>query len=342
MKSLTQIVALTGLLVAGVATAQIPSDVTLDPLPGVSGLSGALSLKTAGDGSNRLFIVQQNGVVRIVDSDGTLLPTPFLSIGNLTTAGGERGLLDIEFHPEYAVNGIFYLHYSAGTSRPAGTDLGDTILAQFSVTGNPNVANNSPDQIILTVNQDFTNHNGGGMNFGPDGYLYLGLGDGGSGNDPCNRSQTLDPASIQTGGSCKDDQTVALLGKKLRLDVDATTPAGSNNLCGAAANGSANYAIPDTNPFVGQSNRCGEVFLYGIRNPWRSSFDRLTGDLWIGDVGQNNHEEINLLEWPLTPGEDLGWRLCEGTTVTGASTTPCGVPGGTLPNSVIPVIEYVT
>ena len=345
MKAPTQrsiLVTFFALMAFSIAKAQIPVDVTLDPVPGVSGLSSALSLKNAGDGSNRLFIVQQGGVIRVVDANGALLPTPFVSLGNQVNFGGERGLLDIAFHPEFAANGLFYLHYSAGTNRPAGTDSGDTIVAEFLVTGDPNVASNTPNRIILTVRQDFGNHNGGGMNFGPDGYLYLGLGDGGSGNDPCNRAQTLDPALIQTDGSCENDTSVALLGKMLRLDVDATTPAGSNNLCGAADDGLANYAIPDTNPFFGQSNRCGEVFIYGIRNPWRSSFDRETGDLWIGDVGQDDHEEINLLEWPLTPGENLGWRLCEGTTETGSSTTLCGVPGGTLPDSVIPVIEYET
>ena len=346
MKLLTMLTIAVLLVVTSTASAQIPSDVELEPVPGVSGLSSALSLKHAGDGSNRLFIVEQGGDIRVVDGDGTLLPTPFVSLGNQVNFGGERGLLDIAFHPEFAVNGLFYLHYSAGTSRPAGTDSGDTIVAEFSLTGDPNVANNTPDRIILTVRQDFGNHNGGGMNFGPDGYLYIGLGDGGDANDPCNRSLTLDPANIQTGGSCESDVSVALLGKMLRLDVDANTPAGSNNLCGAAADGSANYSIPPTNPFPSATNRCGEVFLHGIRNPWRSSFDRETGDLWIGDVGQNAHEEINLLEWPLTPtpgeSENLGWRLCEGTTVTGSSTVPCGVPGGTLPDSVIPVIEYET
>lgn len=343
MKALTKLSTqfiLLVLIASSVAKAQIPDDVTLDNLPGVSGLSSALSLKNAGDGSNRLFIVQQNGVVRVVNSEGVILTTPFLSLGNLTTTNAsERGLLDIAFHPEFSTNGLFYLHYSAGTSRPAGTEVGDTVVAEFSVTGNPNVANNTPDRIILTARQDFTNHNGGGMNFGPDGYLYLGLGDGGSGNDPCNRAQTLDPALIQTGGSCENDTSVALLGKMLRIDIDSTTPAGSNNLCAASANGSAEYAIPPTNPFVGQSNRCGEVFLYGLRNPWRWSFDRLTADLWIGDVGQNDTEEISLLNWPLAGGDDMGWDICEGSTLTGPSTTACETES---PDSVLPVLEYPT
>ena len=346
MKALTQWFALLTLFVlilAPIANAQIPDDVTLDPVPGISGLSGALSLKNAGDGSNRLFIVQQNGIVRVVAADGTLLPSPFVNISSLvTTNASERGLLDIAFHPEFAVNGLFYLHYSDSTNcnlpnQPA--PCGDTVVAEFSVTGNPNVANNTPDRIILTARQDFTNHNGGGMNFGPDGYLYLGLGDGGSGNDPCNRSQTLDPALIQTGGSCENDRSVALLGKMLRIDIDNTTPAGSNNLCAASPDGSAEYAIPPTNPFPTETNRCGEVFLYGLRNPWRWSFDRQTADLWIGDVGQNTWEEVSILEWPFSGGENFGWRTCEGNFLRGLTGkgNECDVAG-----SILPVLDYRT
>jgi glucose/arabinose dehydrogenase len=320
--------------------AQIPADVTLDPIPGITGLSGALGLKNAGDGSGRLFIVQQNGIVRILDESGTLLPDPFIDIGSRTAiSASERGLLDIAFHPEFAVNGRFYLHYSAGPVRPSGVDEGDTVVAEFSITGDPDIANNAPDRIILTVRQDFSNHNGGQMRFGPDGYLYLGLGDGGSGNDPCDRAQTLDPALIVSNVSCDADPSVALLGKMLRVDVDSTTPPGSNNLCAAQGDGSAEYAIPPSNPFQGQANRCGEVFLYGLRNPWRWSFDRLTADLWIGDVGQNTNEEVSFLPWPLLGGDDLGWKICEGTTERGASTTPCE---NLLPGSVIPVLEYPT
>ena len=348
MKALTQLFALSTLfvLIVSAANAQIPDDVTLDPVPGISGLSGALSLKNAGDGSNRLFIVQQSGTIRVIDSDGTLLPTPFLSLGNLVTSGGERGLLDMAFHPEFVSNGLFYLHYSAGNSRPSGSDFGDTVVAEFSVTGNPNVANNTPSRIILTVRQDFGNHNGGGMNFGPDGYLYLGLGDGGDGNDPCNRAQTLDPNSLAAPGSCGSSgatvDSLALLGKMLRVDIDNTTPAGANNLCAANGDGSAEYAIPATNPFPTEADRCGEVFLYGLRNPWRWSFDRQTADLWIGDVGQSHTEEISLLNWPLTGGDNMGWDVCEGSTLTGVSTTSCLDEVDGLPDSVLPVLEYPT
>lgn len=323
-------------LVTVPATAQIPPDVTLDPVPGVSGLAGLLGIKHAGDGSGRLFLVQQNGTVRIVDANGNLQTTPFVELGALvSTNASERGLLDIAFHPDFESNGRFFLHYSAGSPRPAGAVVGDTVIAEFSVTGDPNVANNTPDRIILTVRQDFSNHNGGQMRFGPDGKLYIGLGDGGSANDPCNRAQTIDPSAIVTGGSCSSDRSVALLGKMLRIDIDATTPPGSNNLCGANPDGSANYAIPPDNPFADLSNRCGEVFLYGLRNPWRWSFDRATGDLWIGDVGQGTWEEIDLLLAPLAGGDNLGWDPCEGSFASGSVTTPCGLSG-----SILPVLQY--
>ena len=324
------------LLGSGPAVGQIPPDVTLDPVPGVSGLNGLLGIKHAGDGSDRLFLVQQNGTVRIVDAGGNLRTTPFLSLGNLVaTNASERGLLDIAFHPDYASNGRFYLHYSAGSPLPPGAATGDTVIAEFTVTADPNVANNTPSRIVLTVRQDFTNHNGGQMRFGPDGFLYIGLGDGGSANDPCNRAQTIDPAAIVTGGSCSSDPSVALLGKMLRIDVDGSTPAGSNNLCGANPDGSAGYAVPSNNPFADLANRCGEVYLYGLRNPWRWSFDRATGDIWIGDVGQGTWEELDLLVAPLAGGDNLGWDPCEGSFATGSTTTPCALSG-----SVLPALEY--
>ncbi|HKL53479.1 MAG TPA: PQQ-dependent sugar dehydrogenase, partial [Wenzhouxiangellaceae bacterium] len=265
-------------LLSTATPAQVPDDVSLEPVPGVTGLSAPLGLKHADDGSGRIFIVEQGGTVRVIDSAGNLLADRFVDISGLVLSGGERGLLDIAFHPGYASpgddgQGLFYLHYS----NIEGCDLdnpnlsvppcGDTVVAEFSVSADPNVASNTPERIILTVSQDFSNHNGGQMRFGADGYLYLGLGDGGSANDPCNRAQTLDPELIETSGSCKNDPSAALLGKMLRIDVDAPTLAGTNNLCAAAGDGSAEYAIPPDNPFAGMDNRCGEVLHYGLRNP---------------------------------------------------------------------------
>ncbi len=323
--------------------AEIPPDVTLDPIPGISGLIDPLGIKHAGDGSGRLFIVEQSGRIRVLKDDA-LLSTPLVELGNLVTnAGFEQGLLDIAFHPQFALNGRFYLHYSAGSERPAGTSPGDTIVGEFTITDDPNVANNVPDRIILTVTQDFGNHNGGQMRFDPDGYLYLGLGDGGSGNDPCNRAQTLNPADLVDPASCTSsaslDDSLALLGKMLRVDVDNPTPFGANNLCAADPDGSANYAIPSDNPFFGQADRCGEVLLYGLRNPWRWSFDRQTMDMWIGDVGQNTWEEVDLLPWSLASGDNLGWKICEGSFLRGSFDAEDACDD---PSTVLPVLEYRT
>ncbi|MDT8437526.1 MAG: PQQ-dependent sugar dehydrogenase [Wenzhouxiangellaceae bacterium] len=325
------------LMAATLALGQIPEDVSLEPVLGEGELKAPLGVKHAGDGSGRLFIVEQGGAIRVLTAEGSLLTTPFIDIGSLITLSGERGLLDIAFHPQFGSNGRFYLHYSAGTNRPAGTQPGDTLVAQFSVTANPNIASSTPDRIILTVRQDFSNHNGGQMRFGPDGYLYIGLGDGGSSNDPCNRSQTLDPAAIMTDGSCSADRSVALLGKMLRIDVDRTTKAGANNLCAARSDGSAEYAVPTENPFADQLDRCGEVLFYGLRNPWRWSFDRETQDLWIGDVGQNTWEEVSRVPWPLAGGENLGWNICEGRFMRGSVSVPCS-----LASSLLPILSYRT
>lgn len=327
------------LLSSVTVSAQVPADVRLEPVPGISGLSAPLGLKHAGDGSGRIFIVEQGGTVRVIDRDGNLLATPFVGLGNLVaTDANERGLLDIAFHPQFANNGLFYLHYSAGSNRPDGTAGGDTVVAEFSLSGDPNVGNSTPDRIILTVTQDFSNHNGGQMRFGPDGYLYLGLGDGGSGGDPCNRAQTLDPQALVNPSSCGSgaslNDSLGLLGKLLRVDVDSTTVAGDNNLCAANGDGSANYAVATENPFSDDPDSCGEVFLYGLRNPWRWSFDRATGDIWIGDVGQSQWEEIDLLEAPLSGGENLGWNCFEASSTfsTDGSCPP--------PSPVFPILEY--
>jgi glucose/arabinose dehydrogenase len=225
----------------------------------------------------RLFVVEKTGYIRIitvVNGVYTLLPTPFLAINTLVSGGSEQGLLGLAFHPNYAVNGYFYINY---------TDVaGDTVIARYRVSpGNPNLADPASAQAILTVDQPYSNHNGGQLQFGPDGYLYIGLGDGGSGGDPQDRAQN--PA--------------LLLGKMLRIDVDGAAP----------------YTIPPSNPFVGPGNPLDEIWALGLRNPWRFSFDRLTGDMWIGDVGQDLWEEIDYEPAGDPGGRNWGWRCKEGT-----------------------------
>ncbi|HET8797114.1 MAG TPA: PQQ-dependent sugar dehydrogenase, partial [Thermoanaerobaculia bacterium] len=232
--------------------------------PVVSGVTRPVAIAHAGDA--RLFITLQDG--RIVIWDGTrLLPEPFLDIRARVTSGGERGLLSVAFHPRYRENGFFFVNY---------TDLGgDTVVARFKVSAaDPNRADPASFRQILFVDQPFANHNGGQLQFGPDGFLYIGMGDGGSGGDPGNRAQNLND----------------LLGKMLRIDIDAEP-----------------YAIPPSNPFAGQPGRRGEIWASGLRNPWRFSFDRVNGDLWIADVGQGQWEEIDFQPYTSIGGENYGW-----------------------------------
>ena len=266
------IAALTGscwLLVLSVCNLNAAPQIQL--LPIVSGLDRPVAITHAGDDSGRLFITLQAGTILIVDEQG-VLDTPFLDIGPLVTSGGERGLLSVAFHPDYAANGRLYVNY---------TDLeGATVVAGYQVSTDPNVVEAASATILITIPQPFSNHNGGQLQFGPDGYLYIGMGDGGSGGDPENHAQNL--------GS--------LLGKMLRIDVDTGPP----------------YGIPPDNPFIGHPNARPEIWALGLRNPWRFSFDRLTGDLWIADVGQNRFEEVNFQTAESTGGENYGWRLMEG------------------------------
>lgn len=312
----------------------LPPDVTLETVVPDGQLSQALAARHAGDGSGRLFIVEQGGVIRILDNTDTLLATPFINLSGRLVAGGERGLLGLDFHPDYETNGLFYVNYSAGNASPFPT--GTTVVSEFQVSaGNPDIADPNSERVLLTVRQDFSNHNGGDIHFGPDGFLYIGMGDGGSANDPCNRSQTLDPDDRVTAGDCIDDVTVALLGKMLRIDVDNTTPPGANGLCGAAGDGSAEYAIPIDNPFIGADpdSACDEVWAYGLRNPFRFSFDRVTGDMLIADVGQNVWEEVDFEPFNTTGGLDYGWDICEGNFLSGTTMNNCT-------QGVLPILDY--
>lgn len=233
------------------------------------GFSNPLEIKHAGD--DRLFIVEQGGQIKILNPDGSINPTPFLNISSLVSSGGERGLLGLAFHPNYTNNGFFYLNYT-NTS-------GNTQISRFTVSSDPNVADENSELQMLSYIQPFTNHNGGHIAFGPDGKLFISSGDGGSGGDPQNNSQDL----------------TTLLGKILRLDVDLPAP-----------------HIPADNPFIGNPDALDEIWAYGVRNPWKFSFDTETSDLWIADVGQNAWEEINKM--PSTEaGLNYGWRCYEGT-----------------------------
>ncbi|SDD43682.1 PQQ-dependent sugar dehydrogenase [Aquimonas voraii] len=323
----------------------------------LSGFSSPIGLTHAGDGSGRLFVNQQGGALRVVRS-GALLSTPYVSVSGTNpslqctypgdsspstvgfTSGGERGLLGVAFHPEFVSNGRVFVSLTDAN--------GDTLLMRYTAANPAADVLSAQDlatcTVVLRADQDFSNHNGGHIAFGPDGYLYFGLGDGGSGNDPCNRGQTLAPNSLSNSGDCAVDANFtanggnpdsrALLGKFLRLDVDATTAVGSGELCGRPRTAHpAAYGIPSGNPGATGTlaAACDEVWSYGVRNPWRFSFDRETGDLWMGDVGQGAREEINL-EPSGAGGRNYGWRCREGTIATpGASCSGAPVVAFTEP-----------
>lgn len=247
----------------------------IDLVPVTDGLTDPVHIANANDGSNRLFVIEQAGLIRVVEQ-GTLLPTPMLDIVDRVECCGERGLLSVAFPPGYADKGYFYVDY---TRAPDGA----TVVSRFRITDDPNVADAGSEEVLLVIEQPYGNHNGGQLLFGPDGYLYVFTGDGGSAGDPENRAQDL----------------TTLLGKILRIDVEGTPPEGQA------------YAIPADNPFVGDPEARAEIWAYGLRNPWRNSFDRATGDLYIGDVGQNQFEEVSLQPAASTGGENYGWRCKE-------------------------------
>ncbi len=256
--------------------------VALEPF--VDGLEAPVFLTHAGDGSGRLFAVEQPGTIRIIE-DGEVRSEPFLDLRERVSFGGERGLLSVAFHPDYADNGRFFVNYTA-----AGD--GRTVVAEYGVSSDPDVA--SPqERALLEIDQPFSNHNGGQLQFGPDGFLYIGMGDGGSGGDPRQNGQ--DPGT--------------LLGALLRIDVDAGDP----------------YAVPADNPFVDRADARDELYAYGLRNPWRFSFDRCDGRLFLADVGQNQWEEVNLVE----AGGNYGWNVMEGTHCFGRA--DCDRSGLALP-----------
>lgn len=246
-----------------------PEGSRIDLEPVAKGFESPLGITHAGDGSGRLFVVEQTGTVRIL-TEGEVLDEPFLDVSEAIVAGGEQGLLGLAFHPDYRRNGRLFVNY---------TDVaGNTVVAEVGTSNDPNRADEGSLRPLLQIDQPFANHNGGQLAFGPDGYLYIATGDGGSAGDPEGNGQN----------------TEALLGKLLRVDVDSGDP----------------YAIPEGNPFA-RGGGAPEVWAYGLRNPWRFSFDTATGDLWIADVGQSRFEEIN------TAGSDrgglnYGWNVMEG------------------------------
>ena len=275
---------------------------TPTPTPGtlalttvVSGLGAPLGLERP-PGDNRFFVVQQPGTVRIIEN-GALRPGNFLDIQSLVNFDGqEQGLLGLTFHPNYSTNRKFYVNYTRDSPSP------QTVIAEFQASASdPNQADPGSERILLTVNQPFPNHKGGQLVFGTDGFLYIGLGDGGDAGDPLNNAQNL----------------LSLLGKILRIGVDAPFT------------GSLPYAIPADNPFAG-GNGSPEIFAYGLRNPWRFSLEQGSSRIFVADVGQGNFEEVDILQ----KGGNYGWRVMEGAHCFNPST------GCDTSNKIMPIAEY--
>lgn len=251
------------------------AQISIDLVPLVSGFNQPVDIANAGD--DRLFVVEKDGYIRVIEN-GVVLDEPFLDIDDqVRSSAEEQGLLGLAFHPDYANNGYFYVNYT--------NNAGNTFISRYKVSqSNPNIADPNSGFILFTTYQPHNNHNGGDLNFGPDGYLYIGLGDGGGGGDPGNRAQNMNLPH----------------GKILRIDVDNGTT----------------YDIPDDNPFAGPGvEGMGEIWASGLRNPWRFSFDSETGDMWIADVGQDTEEEINFQPAASAGGENYGWRCFEGSQV---------------------------
>lgn len=293
-------------------------NISLEPF--ATNLKDPVGIVNAGD--NRLFVLERHGIIRIVRPDGTVEATPFLNITTrVDSSHTEKGLLGLAFDPNYATNGFFYVNYTSPIKTPDDGDSGHSRISRFQVTNDPDIADPDSEERLLTVGQPYGNHNAGAIRFGPDGYLYIPLGDGGSGGDPGNRAQTM----------------TTLLGKVSRIDVGSGISTGSfqGKPSECAGSGTGYYSIPDDNPFAeGPGGPCDEIWALGLRNPWQSSFDRLTGDFFIGDVGQFEWEEIDHQSASSNGGENYGWRCYEGNHPF--NTANCGP----VSSYIRPIFEY--
>ncbi|HZW03915.1 MAG TPA: PQQ-dependent sugar dehydrogenase, partial [Anaerolineaceae bacterium] len=297
----------------------LPVDLEIALVRVAQGFQDPVNVVSANDGSGRLFVVERGGVVRVVDSSGQILPDPFLDISDLTlSAFLEQGFYDLEFHPDFASNGLLYVHFAELLRN------GDGLIVEFQVSAdNANVVDPESARVILRIEQPYANHNGGELEFGPDGYLYIGKGDGGWEGDPLEAGQDLS----------------TLLGKVLRIDVNST-------------DGSLPYAIPDDNPLVQEErivelfgitelefsqihpNARQEIWAYGLRNPWKFQFDPQNGDLYLPDVGQNHWEEINFVPAGSAGGINFGWDFLMGTRCFPIDLASCDRVGQ------LPIAEY--
>lgn len=282
---------------ASVMAQVAPAPLTIRNAPYLTGFSLPVHITSSKDGTRRLFVVQQRGLIRVVDRTSLSVGTFIDLTARVSSSGSERGLLGLAFHPQFATNSLFFVNYTRQSD-------GATIISRFTAINGNTVGDPNSEVILMTIPQPFSNHNGGMIAFGPDNNLYIGMGDGGSANDPGNRAQNIND----------------LLGKMLRITPSLVTPAPNPA-----------YTIPPTNPYAGATPGADEIYAVGMRNPWRWSFDRSNGDLWVGDVGQDAVEEVD----KVTLGSNQGWRVYEATTCTGLDPTAC-VPG----NYTMPIYFY--
>jgi glucose/arabinose dehydrogenase len=322
------------------AFAGTPGGLTLQRFPdGSTSFSQPIAISAPNDGSGRVFIVERCDDIVIVEN-GSVLPTPFVSID--TACSSEQGILGLAFDPDYATNGTFYVTYTAPNSDPSLGSSNDQVLARYTVSSDPNVAN--PDgEVILRVPDIAANHNGGDLHFDSEGYINWSMGDGGVQDDPNGFAQcTGRKKADNDAGSCYDTSgsgpAYYLLGKIIRLDVHNSTASAPANFCGATPGQPTPYAIPPGNPFAdagAHPDDCAEIFNWGFRNPFRFSIDRETGDMLIGDVGQNAYEEIDF-QAAGSAGQNFQWAVCEGFRTHPGGNVPCNGPPGSVP----PKLDY--
>jgi glucose/arabinose dehydrogenase len=308
------------LLCQGIAHATIPPDLHLTSV--ATGLNNPVAIRSPGDSSGRLFVVERGGAIRIINAAGTLLATPYYT-RSVDTSDVERGLLGLAFDPDFASNGTLYIVYT-------GSGANGEILRRL-VASNPAANTFSGSDTEVMRIPLFYNHNGGDIHFGPDNFLYWSTGSGTGSFDPEDLAQNLWKKTVS-------NNDYFLMGKILRLDVRTPSASAAANMCGAVPGQPAGYSIPAGNPYVGTANTCAEIWLYGFRNPWRFSIDRLNGDLWIGDVGEGSWEEID--HYPAVAGSNrnFGYPQCEGNHPgrPGGGGSTCPASYGTL----APVMEY--
>jgi glucose/arabinose dehydrogenase len=327
----------------------VPPDLALDLV--TDQVQAPIGVRAPHDGSGRLFVISQAGDIRVIDANGTLLATPFLSLSvTFPGSGGTSGLLGLAFHPNYGLPGLphndelYVVYMRSGNCTVPGSCLGsgpDEVLERYTVSADPNVANPTGTVVMrLADNSPPSYHNGGDIHFGPDGYLYMSSGDGGQESGTHWLAECLWKKPNDTTSTSCDNSTSTpqyfLRGKMLRIDVDNRGAIANEEMCGTATGEAAEYSIPADNPFVATTHTCDETYLWGFRNPWRWSFDRETGDMWIGDVGQDHWEEINFRAAGSADPIYYGWHCMEGTSVFRTNEV-CAPP---LAPNALPLMEY--